>query len=62
MRYRIIGDDSAPNYFSVNEKNGEVKLSAKVAEDTEVLYQVSTVCVHKIRCVRCGLCLTRHEE
>ncbi|KAI0235644.1 Cadherin-99C [Lamellibrachia satsuma] len=40
IRYEIIGDDTAPNYFSINPESGEVKLKKKVETDTLTGYQV----------------------
>ena len=42
MQYQIIGDDSAPVYFVVDETSGEIKLRESVKEDTKTEYQVST--------------------
>ena len=36
----MIGDDSAPTYFTVNEANGELRLKASVNDDKETAYKV----------------------
>ena len=38
--YKIIGDDTAPKYFSINTESGQVKLKEKVETDTLTEYQV----------------------
>ena len=40
IRYRIIGDDSAPAYFEINADSGEIRLKESVAQDTRTEYQV----------------------
>ena len=40
IRYRIIGDDSAPSYFEINADSGEIRLKESLAEDTRTEYQV----------------------
>ena len=40
IRYTMIGDDSAPTYFTVNEGNGELRLKASVNDDKETAYKV----------------------
>ena len=41
VRYEIIGDDTAPNYFSIDRESGQVKLKKTVKTDTLTEYQVS---------------------
>lgn len=40
VKYRIIGDDAAPSYFDVDERTGDIKLKASVADDTLTEYQL----------------------
>ncbi len=40
MRYKIIGDDSAPTYFEIDQRSGDIKLKASVARDTQTMYQI----------------------
>ena len=40
IRYRLIGDDSAPTYFEIDSVTGEIKLKQSLAEDTKTEYQV----------------------
>ena len=40
ISYEIIGDDTAPKYFSINPESGQVKLKEKVETDTVTEYQV----------------------
>ena len=40
IKYRIIGDDSAPAYFEINADSGEIRLKESVAQDTRTEYQV----------------------
>ena len=41
VRYRVIGDDSAPGFFSVSAESGQVSVSRSVQGDTEIQYRVS---------------------
>ena len=41
MRYRIIGDDSAPNLFDIDEESGAVTVADDLTRDTEIVYVVS---------------------
>ncbi len=40
VRYRIIGDDTAPKYFEIDETSGDIKLKESVEDDTLTEYQV----------------------
>ena len=40
MRYRVIGDNAAPAFFSVSD-SGEVKVKANLREHFETEYTVS---------------------
>ena len=40
VRYEIVGDDNAPNYFSVNEDNGQIILRRSVNNDDKTEYKV----------------------
>ena len=40
VRYRIIGDDSAPTFFQIDDRTGEIKLKELLREDTETEYQI----------------------
>jgi len=44
LTYSIIGDDSAPSYFSVNSTTGNVFLASRVDFDTLSEYRVCTSC------------------
>lgn len=49
VRYRVIGDDSAPGFFSVSAESGQVSVSRSVQGDTEIQYRVSdhtSMCAH----------------
>lgn len=41
IRFRIIGDDSAPEYFDIDPVSGDIRLKESVVEDTRTEYQVS---------------------
>lgn len=41
VRYRMIGDDSGPNFFEVNPDSGQVNLISSVEGDTLSEYRVS---------------------
>ncbi len=41
ITYSIVGDDSAPNYFAVNETSGQVKIRRDIKNDRETDYQVN---------------------
>ena len=41
VSYSIIGDDSAPAYFSISEENGEIRVKSSLAADTATSYTVS---------------------
>ena len=41
VRYRVIGDDAAPGFFSVEAESGEVKVAGDVQADTETQYKVN---------------------
>ena len=41
VKYRVLGDDSAPNFFAVDETSGDVTLQTSVADDTETTYRVN---------------------
>ena len=40
IRYSIVGDDSAPDFFEVNAESGQVRLSASIANELTELYRV----------------------
>ena len=40
VRYEIIGDDQAAQFFAINEENGEISLLQSVEDDTQSTYQV----------------------
>ena len=40
VTYTINGDDSAPNYFSINSTTGEITLVQSLVEDTLTAYQL----------------------
>ncbi len=40
VRYRIIGDDTAPKYFEIDDTSGDIKLKESVEDDTLTEYQV----------------------
>ena len=40
IRYRIIGDDTAPTYFEIDSSSGEIRLKQSLADDTKTEYQV----------------------
>jgi len=40
IRYRIIGDDNAPVFFTIDEKTGVIMLYDSVALDATMEYQV----------------------
>ena len=46
ITYDLIGDDSAPSYFTLNRENGAIKVKeqANLAADTEISYVVSDLC------------------
>ena len=41
VKYRVLGDDSAPNFFEVDETTGDVTVRQSVADDSETTYRVS---------------------
>lgn len=43
MRFSIIGDDLAQNYFVVDPVNGTLTLSSSISDDTILIYKVSTL-------------------
>ena len=40
IRFRIIGDNSAPLYFEIDEVSGDIRLKESIVEDTRTEYQV----------------------
>lgn len=40
VRYSVIGDDSAPVYFAVNQFTGAITVKASLSSDTETSYYV----------------------
>ena len=44
VTYDLIGDDSAPSYFSLDSETGDIKVREEVnlPADTEITYMVSS--------------------
>jgi hypothetical protein len=41
IKYVIIGDDTAPTYFKVNEENGKITVQRDIRGDQTIDYQVN---------------------
>lgn len=41
VKYRVVGDDSAPNFFVVDESSGDVTLQSSLVDDSETTYRVT---------------------
>ena len=41
IKYRIVGIDSGPTYFQIDEDTGRITLRSSVAQDTTIVYTVS---------------------
>ena len=39
--YRIIGDDQAPTYFKIDERDGIITIRRSLNEDSAEIYKVS---------------------
>ena len=40
MTYSVIGDDTGPTFFRINEQSGAVLVKEGMKQDTETQYQV----------------------
>ncbi len=43
VNYFIIGDDAAPNFFSVDQETGRVTIRRSLNEDSASVYKVSCI-------------------
>ena len=43
IRYEIVGDMPAPNYFDISEESGAISVKADLKTDDEMTYSVSTL-------------------
>lgn len=43
IKYRMIGDDSGPGFFELNEETGEITLKSGVETDIVAEYRVRTL-------------------
>ena len=43
VTYAIIGDDSAPSYFRINENSGAIQVSNNLENDATRTYSVSSL-------------------
>lgn len=41
VRYTIVGEDSAPAYFSISQETGEIRVKANLRADSQTKYTVS---------------------
>ena len=40
IEFRIIGDDSSPDFFEVNKQSGQIKTKARLDREAEEMYRV----------------------
>ena len=55
VRYYLVGDTLAQQYFMVNEMTGEVAVRKDLAADSNTRYTVSLFCLSLITIKRCPL-------
>ena len=53
IRYSIIGDDAAPNFFRIDEKSGRISVSNNLESDGTRVYRVCSV--NTFNCICRGL-------
>ena len=41
LKYAIVGDDSAPEFFEINAENGQIKTRGSLDRENNELYRVS---------------------
>ena len=44
MRYDLVRDDSATDYFEIVPESGQIKVKSSLEGDTAGLYRVSLLC------------------
>jgi protocadherin Fat 4 len=50
ISYKIIGDDTAPNYFRIDANNGQISISNNLANDGTWEYKVRKLTHKDILC------------
>ena len=54
IKYEIIGDDTAPTYFRINETDGNITVQRDIRGDQTIDYQVNIYTVIEIVKFNCG--------
>ena len=44
ITYSIVGEDKAPNYFTIDSDNGQIRLRSSLLQDQDLSYRVSCGC------------------